>query len=196
MLVCYPGAWPGFEKGWGLFWKSEKCANDLDSNFHWSWINFRRFVQNLRRNVSESSKIQSFFPPKIRWSPKKKKKNGLRQNSEWFFGRNPKFKAFFPNIRWSPKKNKKVFTKIEAAISSNFANSDVWGGLFSNGGGLFSIFHIKSASKAQKACDFAYFTSQWGGSSPPPPHLATLLLLSYFWFYVLDNFLRNYSLFF
>ena len=57
----------------GLFWKSEKCANDLDSNFHWSWISFRRFVRNLRRNVSESSEIQSFFPPKIRWSPKKKK---------------------------------------------------------------------------------------------------------------------------
>ena len=84
------------EKGGGLFWKSEKCANDLDSNFHWSWISFRRFVRNLRRNVSESSEIQSFFPPKIRWSPiKKKKKKGLRQNSEWFFGRNPKFKGFF-----------------------------------------------------------------------------------------------------
>ena len=36
-------------------------------------------------------------------------------------------------------------------------------------GGLFSIFHKKSASKAPKTCDFAYFTSQWGGSSPPHP---------------------------
>ena len=36
-------------------------------------------------------------------------------------------------------------------------------------GGLFSIFHIKSASKAQKACDFAYFKSQWGGLEPPRP---------------------------
>ena len=134
----------------GLFWKSEKCANDLASNFHWSWISFRRFVRILRRNVSRSSEIQRFFLPKIRWSPKKKK----------------------------------VFTKIEAAISSNFANSDVWGGLFSIGEGLFSIFHIKSASKAQKACDFAYFTSQWGGlesppAPPPPPPLATLLVTSH-----------------
>ena len=41
-------------------------------------------------------------------------------------------------------------------------------------GGLFSIFHTKSASKAPKTCDFAYFTSQWGGSSPPrPPGYAT-----------------------
>ena len=68
----------------GLFWKSEKCAYDVDSNFHWPWISFRRFVRNLRRNVSETSEIQTFFPPKIRWSPKKKKK-GLRQNLGRFF---------------------------------------------------------------------------------------------------------------
>ena len=45
-------------------------------------------------------------------------------------------------------------------------------------GGLFSIFLRKSASKAQKTCDFAYFTSQWGGSSPPapPPGYATALI--------------------
>ena len=42
------------------------------------------------------------------------------------------------------------------------------GGLFSDGG-IFSIFHRKSASKAQKTCDFAYFTSQWRGLEPPPP---------------------------
>ena len=44
-------------------------------------------------------------------------------------------------------------------------------------GGLFSIFHQKSASKAPKTCDFAYFTSQWGGYRPPPapPGYATAL---------------------
>ena len=36
-------------------------------------------------------------------------------------------------------------------------------------GGLFSIFHKKSASKAPKTCDFAYFTSQWGARAPPAP---------------------------
>ena len=36
-------------------------------------------------------------------------------------------------------------------------------------GGLFSIFHIKLASKAPKTCDFAYFTSQWGGGLEPLP---------------------------
>ena len=40
-------------------------------------------------------------------------------------------------------------------------------------GGLFSIFHKKSALKAPKTCDFAFFTNQWGGSSPPTPGYAT-----------------------
>ena len=67
-LVAYAGFWKGggqeqarrqdLEKG-GLFWKSEKCANNLDSNFHWSWISCRRFVRKLRQNVSESSKMIS-----------------------------------------------------------------------------------------------------------------------------------------
>ena len=85
-----------------------------------------------------------------------------------------KFKAFFrPKLGdLQKKKKKKVFTKIEAAISSNFANSDVLRGGCFRMGGLFSIFHTKSASKAQKACDFAYFTSQWGGLEPPrPPYI-------------------------
>ena len=81
------------------------------------------------------SKIQTFFPPKIRWSPKKKK----------------------------------VFAKIQGDFSSNFASSNVWRGALFVRGGLFSIFHRKSASKAQKTCDFAYFTSQWGRLEPPPP---------------------------
>ena len=38
-------------------------------------------------------------------------------------------------------------------------------------GGLFSIFHQKSASKAPKTFDFAYFTGKWGRLEPPPPRL-------------------------
>ena len=94
-----------WKRGGGYFWKSEKCANDLDSNFHWPWISFRRFVRNLRWNVSERSKIESFFRPKLDDLQKKK---GLRQNSEWFFGRDPKFKRFFrPKLDDPPPKKKK-----------------------------------------------------------------------------------------
>ena len=119
-----------WKRGGGLFWKSEKCAYDVDSNFHWPWISFRRFVRNLRRNVSETSEIQRFFSPKIRWSPKKKKKKkkkkGLRQNSEWFFGRNPKFKRFFRPKLGDLQKKKKVFAKIQSDFSAEIRNSNVF----------------------------------------------------------------------
>ena len=36
-------------------------------------------------------------------------------------------------------------------------------------GGLFSFFEQKSALKALKTGDFAYFSGQWGGLSPPRP---------------------------
>ena len=160
------------EKG-GLFWKSEKCANDLDSNFHWSWINFRRFVRNLRRNVSESSEIQSFFPPKIRWSPKKKKKKKVFSKIQSDFL--AEIQSFFPpKIRWSPKKKKGLRQNWDCYFVQFRKFRRLRGAVF-EWVGLFSIFHRKSASKAQKPCDFAYFTSQWGGSSPPRPPLATLL---------------------
>ena len=98
----------------------------------------KRSSPKFRVIFRPKSEIQRFFPPKIRWSPKKKKKKkekGLLQNWDYFV----QFRKF-RRLR---------------------------GGCFRMGG-LFSIFHIKSASKAQKTCDFAYFTSQWGGSSPPP----------------------------
>ena len=55
----------------GLFRKSEKCANDLDPNFHCSGISFTRFVRKLRREFSE---IQRFFRPKSGGLQKQKKK--------------------------------------------------------------------------------------------------------------------------
>ena len=136
----------------------------------------------MRLIFRPKSEIQTFFRPKIRWSPKIKK----------------------------IKKNK-VFTEIETKFSAKIGNSNVFlaqnqvvsknkitkktrsspklrlifwpkseiqtfeGGCFPMGG-LFSIFHKKSASKAPKTCDFAYFTSQWGGSCPPPGYATALKL--------------------
>ena len=88
---------------------------------------------------------------------------------------------FQPKNRFSPKK--KVFTEIETDFSGKIGNSNAFLGRFTTstsqlqhpisfGGGLFSFFHQKPASKAPKTCDFAYFTGQWVFASPP---LATLL---------------------
>ena len=120
---------------------------------------------------SESSEIQRFFPPKIRWSPKKKQ---VFTEVESDFSAEIRNSKVFSAQNKVVSKKKKVFTEIETHFSSVFANTNVWGGaVFVWGGGLFSIFHKKSASKAPKTCNFAYFTSQWG-----PAPLATLLIVS------------------
>ena len=55
------------------------------------------------------------------------------------------------------EKKKKGFTNIETDFSAEIGISNVWGGAVFLWGGLFSIFDKKSASKAPKTCDFAYF---------------------------------------
>ena len=73
--------------------------------------------RKLRRNFSESSEIQTFFQPKKRWSPKKKKRSSpkLRQ----IFRPKSEIQTFFqPKNRWSPKK--KVFKPKLRQISRKF----------------------------------------------------------------------------
>ena len=121
------------------------------------------------------------------WVISQKKK---KRSSPKFRVRNPKFKGFFcpklGDLQKKKKQNKKKRSspKFRLLFRPISQIQTFEGGLFSNGGGLFSIFHIKSASKAQKACDFAHFTSQWGARAPPPPPppppLATLLVISKF----------------
>ena len=169
----------GLEKGGGYFERVRKVQTTLTRIL----IVLKSVSHGLTENSGEISrkarKFEGFFRPKSGGLQKKKK--GLRRNWVRFFRRNPKFKGFFPpKNRWSPKKKKQkkkvFFAEIESDFSAKFGNSNVSGGLFSLwGGGLFSIFYKKSASKALKTCDFEYFTSQWGGLEPPrpPPCYAT-----------------------
>ena len=76
--TCTPRRVARIWKRGGAILKEEKSANDLDPHFHCSWISFTQFVRKLRRNFSESSEIQRFFRPKIRWSPKKRSSPKLR----------------------------------------------------------------------------------------------------------------------
>ena len=93
------------------------------------------------------------------------------------------------DFRQKPDVFQKVFTKIESSFSAKITNSNGSSGQIAatpsllrvpnlfGGGGLFSFFKHKSASKALKTCNCAYFSGQWGGIEPPslPPPLATLL---------------------
>ena len=107
------------------------------------------------------------FPPKIRWSPTKKRSSPKLRLT---FRPKSEFQTFFwPKFKWSPKKKRRSSPKLRLIFQPNSEIQTFGGGCFPMGGGLFSTFHKKSASKAPKTCDFAYFTSQWGGLEPPPP---------------------------
>ena len=62
--------------------------------------------KNFKHKTSQSSEIQRFFPPKIRWSPKKKKKEkSSSPKLRLIFRPKLEIQTFFPpKIRWSPKK--------------------------------------------------------------------------------------------
>ena len=80
--------------------KKKKVFTDIESGFSAEIGNSNDFsAQNqviskkkkrsspkLRVVFQPKSEIRTIFPPKIRWSPKKKK--SLHQNWKWFFGRN------------------------------------------------------------------------------------------------------------
>ena len=83
-----------------------------------------------------------------------------------------KFKGFFGSKSGGLQKKKKKRSSPKLGLIfrpiSEIQTFDGGEGLFSYGRGLFSIFYKKSASKPPKTCDFAYFTSQWGGGLEPP----------------------------
>ena len=149
----------------------------VQTTFTRIFIVFESVSHGLSENWDEicrkAQKFKVFFAQDQVVSEKKK---GLHRNWDWFFGQNPKFKRFFrPKSGGLQKKKKKRSSpKLGLIFRPNPEIQTFEGGCFPLGG-LFSIFHKNSASKAPKTCDFAYFTSQWGGSSPPrlPPGYAT-----------------------
>ena len=171
------------EKGGGLFWKSEKSANDLDPNFHCPWISVTRFLQKSRRHFSEISEFQTFYLPEFRWSPKKKKRSSpiLRL----VFRPKSKIQTFFFAQFQVISKKKKVFTDFETGFSAKIGNSNVFfspkfrpksenrtfeGGLFSDGGAIFN-FSPKIGLKSTKNVRFCILYKPMGRLLPPPPPL-------------------------
>ena len=67
--------------------------------------------------------------------------------------------VFFARFHVISKKKKRSSPISRLVFRPKSENRTFEGGCFPMGG-LFSIFHQKSASKAPKTCDFAYFTSQ------------------------------------
>ena len=93
--------------------------------------NFKHKTSKLRMSSPKLRlifRIQTFFPPKIRWSQKKKKKKKRSSpNFRLIFRPKSEIQTFFPpKIRWSPNKKKKVFTEVETEFSAEIGNSNVF----------------------------------------------------------------------
>ena len=79
-----------------------------------------------------------------------------------------------PKIRWSTKKRSSL--KLRLIFRPNSEIETFEGGCFPmGGGGLFLIFHKKSASKHQKRAILHTSQANGGARAPPPAPLATLL---------------------
>ena len=90
--------------------------------------------KNFKHKTSQSSEIQRFFSPKIRWSPNKKNKKRSSPKLRLIFRPKSGIQTFFPpKIRWSPKKQKKkkkkVFTEIETDFSAEIVRFRLGGGM-------------------------------------------------------------------
>ena len=109
-------------------WRIQKILVGGDLKHKTSKI--RMSSPKLRVIFRPNSEIQTFFSPKFRWSPKKKKKKKRSSPKlRVIFCRNSEIQTFFsPKFRWSPKikKKKKVFTKIENDFSAEIGNSNVF----------------------------------------------------------------------
>ena len=132
----------------GLFWKSEKCANDLDSNQTVCPKLEAKCLGKLGNSKLFSAQNQVI-------SKKKKKKKGLRQNSEWFFGRNPKFKGFFcPKSGVLQNKKKGLYSRSVPFLTRTHSNFQprAWCPIYKGGG---------------PCLNFAHFTMQFCNPSDP-----------------------------
>ena len=111
------------------------------------------------------SEIQTFFSPKIRWSPKKKKKKVLTKIETDFSAEIGNSNVFFAQnqVVSEKKKKKKVFTKIETDFSAGFVTfRSVGGDASRNGAELFKI-------RADFSAKIVTFGLVGGDASPPSP---------------------------
>ena len=106
-------------------WRIQKILVGGDLKHKTSKI--RMSSPKLRLIFRPKSKIQTFFSPKFRWSPKKKKVfTKIETNFSAEIGNSNVFFAQIQVVSKKKKKKKKVFTKIETNFSAEIGNSNVF----------------------------------------------------------------------
>ena len=114
-------------------WGGERTVADPENfgggGFEAKTSKIRLSSPKLRVVFRPKTELQTFFSPKIRWSPKKKKKKRSSPKLRVIFRPKTEIQTFFsPKIRWSPKK-KKVFTRIETDFAAGFVTFRSVGGM-------------------------------------------------------------------
>ena len=132
-------------------WRIQKIS--VGGDFKHISSKIRMSSPELRVIFRPKSVIQTFFSPKIRWSPTKKKKKRSSPNLRVIFQPKSENLTFFsPKIGWSPKKKRS---------SPESLGCGWWGGDASrNGAKLFEI----EADFSAKIVTFRLV----GGMHPPP----------------------------
>ena len=148
-------------KGYGQ-WRIQKIL--VGGDFKHKTSKIRMSSPKLRVIFRPQSEIQTIFSPKIKWSPKKKKKKkGFTKIERDFSAEIGNSNDFFAqNQVVSKKKKKKVFTRIESDFSAGFVTFRLVGWDASrNGAALFETETDFSA----KIVTFRLV----GGMHPPHP---------------------------
>ena len=107
----------------------ENFGGGDNKNFKHKTSKIRMSSPKLRVIFRPKSEIQAFFPPKIRWSAKNKKKR-CSPKLRVIFRPKSEIQTFFPpKIRWSPKKKKKRCSpKLRLIFRPKSLGLGWWGG--------------------------------------------------------------------
>ena len=110
-------------------WRIQKIL--VGGDFKHKTSKIRMSSPKLRVIFRPKSEIQTFFSPKIRWSPKKKKKKVFTKIETDFSAEFGNSNVFFAQnqVVSIKKKKKKVFTKIESDFSAGFVTFSQVGGM-------------------------------------------------------------------
>ena len=120
-----------FERGIQMSQPVADPENFGGGGFEAKTSKIRMSSPKLRLIFRPKSDIQTFFSPKIRWSPKKKKKKRSSRKLRLIFRPKSGIQTFFsPKIRWSPKKKKKRSSpKLRLIFRSDSLRLGRWGGM-------------------------------------------------------------------
>ena len=122
----------------------------------------------MRRNFSESSEIPTFFLPKTRWSPKKKKV--FTEIETDFSAKIGNSNVFSARKQVVSKKKKKVFTEIQTLFHSESRHLlHNFGTQLPLKGGCFQFFTKNRPQKYHKRAILHTSQANGGSSSPPRP---------------------------